>query len=149
MISVLLTADEAHLAASHAILRRHRKLCGERKDRAQNLRSSYDNEVCGAMAEIAVCKYKNVFWSGAAGLRSKDGGDVEVRWTHHEGTGGLIVYSQDSDESVFVLCDGYNPIKLVGWLRGRDAKQMAEPRGSIAIVPRARLNKFNPISAAA
>lgn len=149
MISILLTPDEAHLAASHAILRRHRKWCGERNDRAQNSRSSFDNEVCGAMAEIAVCKHKNVFWSGAAGLRAKDGGDVEVRWTHHEGTGGLIVYPQDGNDSVFVLCDGYNPINLVGWLRGKAAKQMAEPRGNIAIVPRAKLNTFEPMEVAA
>ena len=143
MISVSLTADEMHLASAHATLRRHMALSGQRSDRQQNQRSSWDNEVCGAMAELAVCKHKNVFWSGAAGLRAKDGGDVEVRWTHHEGTGGLIVYSNDDDRAVYVLCDGYGPINLVGWMRGADAKQKARRVGGIKIVPRQLLNEFS------
>ena len=98
----------------------------------------------GAAAELAVCKFRNLFWSGASGIKAKDGGGkVEVRWTHHEGTGGLVIYSSDSNNSIYVLCDGYAPeINLVGWMKGEDAKSKAIPRGNINIVPREELNPF-------
>lgn len=144
MIKIHLTPDEVHLAASHAILRRHKKYSCNRQDREQNQRSSYDDEVMGATAELAICKYKNIFWSGATGIKAKDGGkQIEVRWTHHEGYGGLIVYSNDDDNSIFVLCDGYAPtINIIGWLRGKDAKNKAKPLGKIMLVKRNQLNKF-------
>jgi hypothetical protein len=144
MNTITLTPDEVHLAASHAILRRHRKLEGQRKDREQNSRSTYDNEIMGAAAELAVCKFRNLFWSGATGIRARDGGkDVEVRWTHHENTGGLVIYPKDDNNAIFVLCDGYAPtINLVGWIKGEEAKGKARAVGSISIVPRERLNTF-------
>lgn len=143
-ITVELTPDEIALAASHGVIRRHQKHCGHRGDRVHNMRSSWDNEINGVLAEIAWCKLRGIYWTGCGGIHAKDGGDVEIRWTHHENKGGLIVYGTDNDESVFVLADGYEPtINFIGWLWGREAKVLAEKRGAIHIVPRHMLRSFN------
>lgn len=136
-----LTPDEVHTAALHGLLRRTQKLAGKRADRVQQQRSSWDNEVEGACAELAFCKWRGVYWSGLSQLRARDGGDFEVRYTVHEGNGGLIIYEHDVDDGVFVLIDGHAPrFRLVGWMRGRDGKrdEFRKPFGFL--VPRDRLD---------
>jgi hypothetical protein len=124
MITVTLTPNEVHLAASHGLLRRYEKLQGKRGDRIQKERSNWDNEIEGACAELAWAKHLSVYWTGVSNLKAKDGADMEVRWTKHEG-GGLIIYPHDDDQSVFVLAKGYAPeFRFVGWLRGGDGKRI-------------------------
>lgn len=136
-----LTIDEIHMGAIHAVKRRCAKLAKERGDRAQNEQSSWDNEIGGALAEMAWCKLTDTYWSGVGGLRFPDSGSgVEVRWTHLEGRGGLIVYEGDDRSSVYVLAEGYAPeIRFVGWLNGADAAAKVARVGNIDIVPRDRL----------
>lgn len=139
-IRIELTPDEVHLAASHGIVRRHQKLSGNRKDRMHTKRSDWDNEIEGACAELAFCKYRGIYWSGVGGVRSKDGGNVDIRWTKHEGSGGLIVYPHDSD-MVIVLMDGFAPsYSIIGWIRGIDAKRTEWLRDFGYLVPRCELN---------
>jgi len=127
MITVTLTPNEVHLAASHGLLRRYEKLQGKRGDRIQKERSTWDNEIEGACAELAWAKTQGEFWTGVSNLKAKDGADVEIRWTKHE-EGGLIVYPHDDDDSVFVLAKGFAPeFRFVGWLRGRDGKRLGNP----------------------
>lgn len=124
MITVTLTPNEVHLAASHGLLRRYEKLQGKRNDRIQKERSNWDNEIEGSCAELAWCKHLGVFWTGVSGLKAKDGANMEVRWTKHE-TGGLIIYPHDDDDAVFVLAKGFAPdFRFVGWLRGIDGKKL-------------------------
>lgn len=123
---VTLTPNEVHLATSHGLLRRYEKLAGKRGDRIQKEASSWDNELEGACVELAWSKLRGQYWSGVAGLKAKDGLDVEVRWTKHA-EGGLIVYEHDDDDSVFVLAKGYAPIfRFVGWLLGLEGKRLGK-----------------------
>lgn len=142
-VAVTLTPNDVNLAVSHALLRRTEKLQGKRGDRAQNERSTWDNELEGACAEMAWCKHLGVFWSGVSDLRATDGGGVEVRWTKHA-TGGLIVYPQDSDDSVYVLAKGFAPhFRFVGWLTGKEAKSRARQVGNITVVDGSLLKAMN------
>lgn len=121
-VTITLTANEIHLAASHGILRRYEKHLGRRGDRIQKEVSSWDNEIEGACAELAWAKLCSSYWSGVSGLKAVDGAGAEVRWTKHDG-GGLIVYNHDSDDGVFILAKGRAPhFRFVGWLTGAEGK---------------------------
>lgn len=125
-VQVTLTPNDIHLATSHGLLRRYEKLLGRRGDRIQKEDSSWGNEMDGVCAEFAWCKYLGLFWTGVSGLRAKDGGGMEVRWTKHA-HGGLIVYPHDNDDSVYVLAKGNAPTyRFVGWLTGAEAKRLAD-----------------------
>lgn len=142
MITVTLTPNEVHLAASHGLLRRYEKLQGKRGDRIQKERSNWDNEIEGACAELAWAKRLGVYWTGVSNLKAKDGADMEVRWTKHEG-GGLIIYPHDDDQSVFVLAKGYAPeFRFVGWLRGAEGKAVGNPTDFGILVPAERLRSM-------
>ena len=144
MIEIELTPDEIHLAASHGIQRRLPKLRGERDDRVQKEASSWDNEIQGCCAELAWCKLTNTYWSGVGGLRARDAHTVEVRWTHHQGRGGLIVYPGDSEDRVYVLMEGYAPVmRVVGWLQGAEAKRLVANREGLPIVDRRFLRPYD------
>lgn len=143
MDSITLSAEEIHLAASHGLMRRFIKHKGLIKDRMQKEQSSWDNEIEGACAELALCRYRGIFWSGASKFKGKDAGDVEVRWTKHIGTGGLIVYPHDEDGAVFILMDGFAPTyNIIGWLRGIEAKKPEYLTGFGYLVPRDKVRKW-------
>jgi hypothetical protein len=141
-ITVRLTPNEIHLASSHALLRRYEKHDGKRRDRVQKGRSTWDNEIEGACAELAWCKYLGLFWTGVSHPKAKDGAGMEVRWTQHE-DGGLIVYPHDDDSSVFVLAKGFAPeYRFVGWLRGSEGKALGANTNFGLLVP---ADKLHPI----
>jgi hypothetical protein len=142
-VTVSLTPNEVHLAASHGLLRRYEKLLGRRGDRIQKEESTWDNEIEGACAEFAWAKHLGVPWSGVSDLRAKDGGEMEVRWTKWP-NGGLIVYAHDSDESMYVLAKGRAPVyRFVGWLRGGEAKKLASPQSFGLLVDSRKLRAMN------
>jgi len=142
MQTVTLTPNEVHLAASHAILRRYEKLAGKRSDRIQKEQSTWDNEIEGACAELAWCKLYNHYWTGVTGLRAKDGGDAEVRWTKWP-SGGLIIYPHDKDDSIFVLARGSAPrYEFVGWLTGGDGKKVGKTTPFGYLVPENQITHF-------
>lgn len=139
-VRIELTADEIHMGATHAIYRRCMKHRGLRGDRVQKEVSTWDNEINGALAEVAFCKWRNKYWSGVTGLRANDAPDAEVRWTKHEGNGGLIVYDHDKDEAIYVLMDGGPPVfNVVGFMRGREAKAVGNRVSFGILVDRAQL----------
>ena len=143
MTVVNLTADEVILAAQHGLLRRHQFLLGRRGSRAEKQRSDWNNEIEGACAELAVCKHRGVYWTGAGGLKARDGGSVDVRWTKLLGTGGLIVYEQDDDDVRLVLVEGFAPeYRIVGWRRAAEAKRPELLREFGYLVPRTELRRF-------
>jgi hypothetical protein len=88
-------------------------------------------------AEMAVAKYLDRFWSGAVGEYSAadigPGRGIEVRGTELP-HGKLIVHpDKDPDDSIFVLVIASGRVfTLVGWMKGRVAKQQqwwSDPTG--------------------
>lgn len=119
-----LSPQEIHLAASHGLLRRFQALEGRRGSRKEIEASDWNNEIEGACCELAVANWLKIPWSGARNLRADDVGEFEVKWTRHDGTGGLIVQTYMEDEKKFLLFDGRSPqYRFVGWAYGREAKQ--------------------------
>jgi len=84
--------------------------------------------ICGALGEIAVANYLNLYWSSGWGdLNAPDVGFcVEVRATNVI-DGHLIITPRDVDQKIFVLarvCDVWLPrIQLPGWCRAVDGKK--------------------------
>jgi len=126
MTDVLLTWGEVRLAALAGVdqviysrSRRARHAYGAANDDAWQI------SIQGQLAEYAVAKALDAFWHAAkdVGPRVGDVGRLEVRATLRQG-GSLIVHESDPDEACFVLVTGDAPtLRLVGWLRGADAKQ--------------------------
>ncbi len=91
-----------------------------------NERPSWDQEIECSLAEIAVSRWRNRYWNGAAFSLAgpgSDAGSAQVRWTEHA-SGHLIVYTEDKDDDPFVLVTGAGRIKrIVGWCWGREAKE--------------------------
>ncbi len=119
-----LTANEIHLAASHALLRRYEALRGRRGDRAQLEPSDWNNEIEGACCELAVANWLKLPWSGARKFQADDVGEFEIKWTRHNNKGGLIVQAYMPDDVKYLLFDGKAPqYRFVGWAYGSDAKK--------------------------
>lgn len=143
IITIRLTVDEYHYAAMHALERRAKKLGGERGDRMQRGPSTIDDEIEGCVAELAYCKYCNVYWSGLSCVRAVDAGEVEVRWTKHYNHGGLVVYPDESNERMYVLMDGVHLTKrIIGWLPGRVAKRAEHLTDFGYLVPRKLVESY-------
>lgn len=138
-----LTPNQIHMAASHAILRRYEKHCGRRGDRPEIEDSDWNNEIEGACCELAVTIWQGIPWTGVGGLRAKDAGEFEVKWTRHNGRGGLIVHKHMDDDSKYILFDGKAPrYTFVGWAYGRDAKQEKYlQKAGYYLMPRDHLRK--------
>lgn len=140
-----LTADEIFVAASHALLRRfftYRGMNGQGKRKQLHEGSTWDDEVEGACAELALCKLRNLYWSAAAGHGVKDAGfAVDVRWVrkpHH----GLIV--QEGDTGWMALMDGHAPtFRAVGYFDADEAKRPEWLRKFGFVVPRELLRPFS------
>lgn len=86
----------------------------------------YSAHVDGCLYEYSVAKAMNLHWSGVRSnpfvLRG-DVGVLQVRGSRYK-DGHLLVHQPDEDESAFVFVVGDSPFKyrLVGWLKGGDAK---------------------------
>ena len=79
----------------------------------------------GCLAEIAVAKFLNMYWTGVAGIGVPDvGGFIEVRSIRKDYY-GLRFHPEDKDDLPSVLANVKNPeaIEILGWAYGRDAKK--------------------------
>jgi hypothetical protein len=109
----------------------------------------WEKDIEGAAAELAYCKFRNLFWSGSIGsFKSADcGQNVQIRWTKYL-NGKLIVRSDDADDHYFVLVRGTAPaFEIAGWILGADAKakqyeQAPNGREAAYFVPETALIKF-------
>lgn len=141
--TVTLSPDEVHLGATHGVLRRFQHFNMHRRDYSVIARNDWDNDIEGALAELAFCKARSQYWSGLGGVRAKDGGNVEIRWTKHFGTGGLLLYDGDDDDSLFVLMEGFAPTySIVGWMLARDGKAIAERKPFGLLIARTLLKGY-------
>lgn len=110
----------------------------------------WQRDIEGALAELAVAKYLNQYWTGASGKRAPDVGRfVEVKWIHapdHR----LIIQKQNADDRIYILVYGHNGrYHLKGWIYGSQAKRdkfLADPTGKnrqAYFIPQADLYGIN------
>lgn len=109
---------------------------------------AWDYDIEGAGAERAFAKYINVYYSSPINtFKEPDVGEWQVRWTGHE-RGCLVVKEGDSEDEPFVLVRGRSPrYEIIGWMRGKDAKQYKYKKSvggnpPAYFVPEADLTKF-------
>ncbi len=107
MIHVTLTPNELAFAAGVGLDRRmsHVRKPNPSMDKNANGKFKWDYDIEAAAAEMAWCKYHNIYWSGIGKIGAKDGGIVEIRWVSEPGY-GLINYPRDDDDSYYVIVEG-------------------------------------------
>jgi hypothetical protein len=120
-----LSTNEIRLGAFHAIDRRTHNMAHRQIDRSHDLNYSWTEEVESVCAEMAVSKWRNIYWTGLMAKRAKDCGQDDVRYTKHYGTGGLIVYPHEADTLPIILVDGFSTdqFRIIGWAAAGEAKQ--------------------------
>lgn len=141
-----LTLDEVRVACYHGVDRRMKKLNGERGDRPQSDRSTWDNELEGSCTELALNKYYGLYPTSLAGLRAPDSLEWEIRWTNWYDSGGLLIYPDDANDRRYLLLDGFAPnYRIIGWAFGREAKQRDHfiRDGGYYILPRRLLHPYS------
>jgi hypothetical protein len=151
-VNVRLTWSEALLGATIGVQRQLEALAKGRPDsHGFDGLDGWSKHVEGACGELAVAKVLDKYWGGTVNT-FKDGGDIgaaiQVR-TRTKDYYDLIVRDDDKPEDVFVLVVGKAPsFRVVGWIRGRDAKQPAwiqhhGNRPAAYFVPQAQLTAFD------
>lgn len=126
MIDIKLSTVEMISSALLGALTRIESLVnGRQNSHDYNDEDSWTVDIEGAGAEMAVAKYRNVFWMGSIGKFKKENDvfGVEVRSTTLE-RGSLIIREGDQDDAKFILVVGKLPHKkIIGWIYGKEAKQ--------------------------
>lgn len=154
-IPVHLTLQELMLGATHGVMRHLHHIQRQTKP-SENLSiegSTWDLHINGALAELAVCKYRGAYWTGASKIGMSDASGLEVRTTTHE-FGALRIRHEDREDDIFVLVITAPPtFTLKGWLTGGAGKQprywTSKTAGRYAFwVPQDDLNPMESINAA-
>jgi len=126
MSLIELTYEEMLIATLAAGLRRCRSKTKDWSDaHGYEGDAAWDIEVEGCAAELAYCKYRNVYWEATLDSFKKAdvGTNVQVRHTVLD-NGRLIVRDDDNNEHFYVLVTGRAPkMKIRGWIKGADAKK--------------------------
>jgi hypothetical protein len=124
-VFVELTPAELMLAATQGAMRYIANLRDGRRDRhGRGADSNWNTHIEGVCGELAFAKAIGAYWWNRMGdFRADDVGAWQVRMrseTWHE----LIVHEHDRDDRVFVLLTGrVGRYRVVGWIRGHDAKR--------------------------
>jgi hypothetical protein len=86
--------------------------------------ASWDHDINGAIAEVALAKHQNIFWAGTVGrIDLPDVGPLQVR-SKVEPDHRLVVLPTDHNDRVFVsVFVGLPKCGLCGWMLGGDAKR--------------------------
>ena len=117
---------------------------------------SWHSHIEGALAELAVAKALNTYWSGSVNTfgAADIGTDIQVRLRKQradEPPPDLIVRPADNPDCVYVLVVGESPnFTVVGWISGAAAKQECYKqnyggRGEAYFVPQYSLNSINTL----
>ena len=139
MISFKPTEAELHLAASVGALRQiWAKRNGLRHTGNHSQAGGFEQHINGALGEMMLAKYRNVFWSGTIGTTcaAADVGLIyQVRATAHR-DGKLLLRPGDKADQPYVLARVLLPdVNLVGWLWGHEAMlpihQRENERGTV------------------
>ena len=124
-INVTLTVAELRMACTIGCERQLEALRKSLPDRYGYEGDGWGIHIEGAAGELAVAKALLTHWQGSCGT-FRQGGDVghlQVR-TRSRDDHDLIIRERDDDNALYVLVVGRSPhYRVVGYLRGRDAKQ--------------------------
>lgn len=117
MISITLTTSEMRMACSVGIERQLSSLANKRKDQHGFTGNGFTVHVMGALAEAAVAKALNVFYTGSIDtFKQPDVEWFQVRWTETE---SLIIRPADDPTEKFVCVTGTGPDFVIrGWMTG-------------------------------
>ena len=126
MYDIRLTEVEMEMAAFIGAKRRAESRAKDRKQGpGYDEAAAWRNDIEGAAAELAYCKAVGIYWPGSVNsFKGPDcGKKTQIRQTHHL-NGSLIVRNKDNPDHFYVLVVGTCPyFKVVGWIRGFDAKK--------------------------
>lgn len=128
---VQLTRFELLQAANVGCRRQAENLEKKRRDRyGYDGLLGWETHIAGAAAELAFCKGKGVYWSGALDFRAVDAAGWEIRSTHHR-EGRLILHPDDQGRFALVRRVSWFSFELAGWLNadeGKDPDWWEEPQ---------------------
>ena len=145
---VRLTPDEVRLACHHAADRYSNAIARGAKPKI-NVDQPEDRaatDFLSSMAELAVAKGLNLYWSGVQGIGVNDVGPYEVRSTALA-NGRLVISEKDKDSQKIVLVTCNPPeFNVVGYINAKEGKQniyrFTNQRGWCWMVPQDKLEKF-------
>ena len=126
-VTIRLTSSELAMAAVAGTARHAESIESGRKDAHgfDPVNSGLALHIEGACAEMAVAKWRGIYWGGHVGsFKGADlGAKVQVRVrTRHDYD--LIVRDDDADDHAFIHVTGTAPVYVLrGWIYARDAKQ--------------------------
>ncbi|MGY3130081.1 hypothetical protein ACVWZM_000763 [Bradyrhizobium sp. USDA 4501] len=154
MIPVELSWSEVWFAINAGVMRRLNAVRNGRKELYQvHAAASWNEDINGCIAELALAKYLGVFWSGTVGrIDLPDVGRLEVRSkieTQHR----LVVRKSDDDAKLCVsVLVGIPTCQLCGWMLAQDAKRsewlLADPgKPDRFFVPNAELHPVETLRA--
>lgn len=150
-MQITLNASELMTAATAGVRRQIRAIVNGSRHRVE-LESTkmreFDSHIVGAMAELAVARGLNLYWSGFGdGSDTTDVGSategVEVRCRRIGGAGlDLAIRESDVSNKPYVLVHEAIPVfTLVGWLYAREARAAGTPGpGGLLYVPPNKLH---------
>lgn len=129
-IKIELTTFELLFGALVGVYRQMSSLkFGVRESHGHDPRNGWQSHIEGSLGELAVTKYKNLYWVGGFDRGPKgylsigDVGKDEVR-TGNEHWKDLIVRKNDPDDKKFICVTGLNgSYRIHGWIYARDAKK--------------------------
>lgn len=144
MNQVTLTPSEVMIAATTGVMRRIASFQKKLKNN-HGLESGHDwqYDICGAMAEMAFAKWKNLYWSSSVwSMKQPDVGGVQIRSCQSH-FGNLILRKGDNPDHTYWLVTGCEttPFIIKGYILGRDGmvdKWWSAPdpkRGGCWLVP--------------
>jgi hypothetical protein len=149
---VCLTWPELLLGCYVGVMRRVNALRRARQEPyGERPQASWNDDINGALAELAVAKHFNVFWSGTVGrVDLPDVGPLQVR-SKNQADHRLVILKTDADDKLFISVFVATPeCRLCGWFRAGDAKQAEwllpdPPKPDRYFVPNSELHSIDTL----
>lgn len=124
---IKLTYPEIYIASQIGVMRNvashQRNLPRTNRNSEFNNDHQWETDINGAMAELAVAKFYNVYWNPSVNVgKLADVGKIQVR-SNTRSNGHLIIRKRDNDDEIFMLVICQNPeFTIVGWKLALEAK---------------------------